>query len=184
MRPVRRRRYRGMRLALGAGGAVLLGIALAGAEGLRVNTTASMPRGIWRVAAAGTRIARGDIVSVCLPDSPAVREAGLRGYIPTGVCPAGHEPLIKPIAAIAGDVVTVRPRDIAVNGEAIAGSAPLYGDSAGRPLHPMPTGVYRVPSGAVWLLSGHDPRSFDSRYFGAVPAANIQGVARPVWVVE
>jgi type IV secretory pathway protease TraF len=41
-----------------------------------------------------------------------------------------------------------------------------------------------VPADTVWLLSGHDPRSFDSRYFGAVPAASIQGIARPIWVVE
>jgi type IV secretory pathway protease TraF len=37
--------------------------------------------------------------------------------------------------------------------------------------------------GQVWLLSGHDPRSFDSRYFGAIPTANVRGVARPLWVL-
>jgi type IV secretory pathway protease TraF len=73
---------------------------------------------------------------------------------------------------------------IAVNGEPIADSAPLYSDSAGCPLQSVSVGVYHVPAGAVWLLSGHDPRSFDSRYFGAVPAVSIQGVAHPVWVVE
>jgi conjugative transfer signal peptidase TraF len=169
---------------LGAGGALLLGIALAEAAGLRVNATASMPRGIWRVEAAGTRIARGEVVNVCLPDTPAVREAARRGYISAGACPGGHEPLLKPISAIAGDAVTVTGHVIAVNGEPIADSAPLYSDSAGRPLQPVSAGVYHVPAGAVWLLSGHDPRSFDSRYFGAVPAASIQGVAHPVWVVE
>jgi conjugative transfer signal peptidase TraF len=169
---------------LGAGGALLLGIALAEAAGLRVNATASMPRGIWRVEAAGTRIARGEVVSVCLPDTPAVREAARRGYISAGACPGGHEPLLKPIAAIAGDAVTVTGHVIAVNGEPIAVSAPLYSDSAGRPLQPIPAGVYHVPGDTVWLLSAHDPRSFDSRYFGAVPVASIQGIAHPIWVVE
>jgi type IV secretory pathway protease TraF len=51
-------------------------------------------------------------------------------------------------------------------------------------LRPVASGGYSVPAGEVWLLSGHDPRSFDSRYFGAVPVTNIQGVARPIWVVE
>jgi conjugative transfer signal peptidase TraF len=169
---------------LSAGGVLLLGMALAEAAGLRINATASMPRGIWRVEAGGTRIARGEVVSICLPDTPAVREAAQRGYISAGACPGGHEPLLKPIAAIAGDAVTVTGHVIAVNGEPIADSAPLYSDSAGRPLQPIPAGVYHVPGGTVWLLSGHDPRSFDSRYFGAVPAASIQGVAHPVWVVE
>jgi type IV secretory pathway protease TraF len=71
-----------------------------------------------------------------------------------------------------------------VNGEPVADTAQLDEDSAGRPLRPIPTGTYNVPAGAVWLLSGHDPRSFDSRYFGAVPRANIQGIARPVWVIQ
>ena len=46
----------------------------------------------------------------------------------------------------------------------------------------LSAGAYQVKPGEVWLLSGHDPRSFDSRYFGSVPAVNVQGVARPVWV--
>jgi conjugative transfer signal peptidase TraF len=169
---------------LSAGGVLLLGIALAEAAGLRINATASMPRGIWRVEAAGTRIARGEVVSICLPEMPAVREAAERGYISAGGCPGGYEPLLKPIAAIAGDAVTVTGHVIAVNGEPIADSAPLYSDSAGRPLQPVSVGVYYVPAGAVWLLSGHDPRSFDSRYFGAVSVASIQGIAHPIWVVE
>jgi hypothetical protein len=40
-----RRRYRRGRVALGAGGVLLFGIALAEAAGLRINATASMPRG-------------------------------------------------------------------------------------------------------------------------------------------
>jgi hypothetical protein len=34
----------------------------------------------------------------------------------------------------------------------------------------------------VWLLSSYDPGSFDSRYFGPVPAANIRGQAIPVLI--
>ena len=171
-------------LVMGTGGALMLGIALAGTAGLRVNATASMPQGIWQVEAPGALIGRGEIVSVCLPQSPALNEAAERGYIPAGICRGGHEPLVKPVAAVAGDRVTVTALGIAVNGEPIAQSAPLDEDSAGRPLRPVPAGAYSVRTGEVWLLSGHDPRSFDSRYFGAVPVTNIQGVARPIWVVE
>jgi conjugative transfer signal peptidase TraF len=179
-----RYRRRGLAVTMGTVGALMLGILVAEAGGLRVNATASMPRGIWRVEVAGARIERGEVVSVCPPDSPAIREAARRGYIPAGACPGGREPLIKPVAAIPGDLVTVTARGIAVNGEPVGDSGPLEKDSAGRPLRPIPAGAYRVPAGAVWLLSGHDLRSFDSRYFGAVPVANIQGIARPVWVVE
>jgi conjugative transfer signal peptidase TraF len=183
-RPVPRRRRRGLAVAIGAVGTLMLGIAMAGAAGLRVNATASMPRGLWRVAATEARVARGAIVSVCPPDGATIREAARRGYLPAGPCLGGYEPLLKPVAAIAGDLVTITAAGVAVNGELVADTAPLGEDGAGRPLRPIPAGTYRVPDGAVWLLSGHDPRSFDSRYFGAVPTANIQGLARPVWVIQ
>jgi conjugative transfer signal peptidase TraF len=162
----------------------MMSIVLAGAAGLRVNATTSMPRGLWRVAATEARVERGEIVSVCPSDGAAIREAARRGYISAGPCPGGYEPLVKPVAAIAGDLVTITAGGVAVNGEPMADTAPLEEDSAGRQLRPIPAGTYRVPAGAVWLLSGHDPRSFDSRYFGAVPTANIQGLARPVWVIQ
>ena len=175
---------RGLAVTAGALGALSLGILVAEASGLRVNATASMPRGIWRVEVARARIERGEVVSVCLPDRVEIREAAQRGYISVGACPGGHEPLIKPVAAIPGDLVTVTARGVAVNGERVADSGALGKDSAGRPLRPIAAGAYRVPADAVWLLSGHDPRSVDSRYFGAVPVSNIQGIARPVWVIE
>jgi len=178
------RRRRGLAVSTGAAGALMLGILVAEAGGLHVNLTTSMPRGIWRIEVAWERIERGEIVSVCPPDTPVISEAARRGYIPAGACPGGREPLIKPVAAISGDLVTVTARGIDVNGELVAENRPLEKDSGGRPLRSIPAGTYRVTADAVWLLSGHDPRSFDSRYFGAVPLANIQGIARPVWVIR
>jgi conjugative transfer signal peptidase TraF len=151
--------------------------------GLRVNDTASMPRGLWQVRKVGAPLRRGEIVTVCLSDTVLVQEAAARGYIPAGTCSGGHEPLVKPIAAVGGDLVTVTRQGVAVDGRPIENTAQLTRDSAGRPLRPVPAGIYKVRSGQLWLLSGHDRRSFDSRYFGPVPAANVQGVARPVWVL-
>ena len=65
---------------MSAGGALMLGIALAGVVGLRVNATASMPQGIWQVEAPRALIGRGEIVSVCLPQGPALNEAAERRY--------------------------------------------------------------------------------------------------------
>jgi conjugative transfer signal peptidase TraF len=153
------------------------------ATGLRVNATASMPRGLWRVR-AGEPVERGAVVAICPPDRAAIREAARRGYISPGRCPGGYEPLIKPVEALGGDIVTVTDAGVAVDGTPVANTRPLATDEAGRALHPIPAGSYRVPRGELWLLSGHDPRSFDSRYFGAVPVANIIGVAEPLWVLR
>jgi len=165
-------------------GAVTMG-AFAGGEaaGLRVNLTASMPRGLWQVR-AGAPVGRGETVAICPPNRADIRQAAGRGYIPPGRCPGGYEPLIKPVAALGGDVVTVIAGGIFVNADPVANTRPLSRDEAGRTLHPFPAGTYRVPPGELWLLAGHDPRSFDSRYFGAVPVTNIIGVARPLWVLR
>ncbi len=163
---------------------MMIGFAGANAAGLRVNATPSMPLGLWRMAPDHAPLRRGDVVVVCLPDTAPVRVATERGYIPSGNCAGGFEPLVKPIAATAGDVVAVSAAGVAVNGQAVLGIAQLVQDSAGRPLRRVPAGAYPVAPGEVWLLSGHDPRSFDSRYFGPVPAANVQGIARPLWVLR
>jgi conjugative transfer signal peptidase TraF len=175
---------RGHTLLLTAVAVPLVAIAVAASVGLCVNTTASMPRGLWRVVPTQAPVARGVVVGLCPPDSSVFRQAARRGYIASGVCPGGYERLLKPVAAVAGDTVSVTAAAIAVNSIPVADTVALARDSAGRPLQPVPPGLYQVRAGEVWLLSGHDPRSFDSRYFGPVPAANIKGVARPLWVVR
>jgi conjugative transfer signal peptidase TraF len=177
---VRRRRCAAASLA--AAGLLLGTLLVADAAGLRVNTSASMPRGLWWVVASDAPLRRGDIVALCLPDTGPTREAVARGYVPAGTCPGAIEPLIKPLAAVAGDLVMVTPFGVAVDGNPVANSAALPHDSAGRALRPMPLGAYRVVPGEVWLLSGHDSRSFDSRYFGPVSVHAIRGLARPLWV--
>jgi conjugative transfer signal peptidase TraF len=168
--------------AFGTMVAVTLGTAWS--AGLRVNATTSMPRGLWQVSGVATPLVRGSIVTACLPDTASTREAAARGYLSTGPCPGGNEPLVKPVAAIVGDVVIVTPQGVAVNGQLVDNTAQRVRDDAGRPLRPFPPGVYPVMPGQVWLLSGHDGRSFDSRYFGPVPVTNVQGLARPLWVFE
>jgi conjugative transfer signal peptidase TraF len=156
---------------------------MAYAAGFRVNTTPSMPLGVWRIEPHTAALHPGDVVTFCPPDTAVFRAATERGYVPRGGCASGVEPLLKPVVAVEGDVVTVTPDGVAVNGSPIPGSAPLVRDTAGRPLRPLPPGDYRLASGELWLLSTYTPRSWDSRYFGAVPAASIVGVARPVWLV-
>lgn len=181
--PPRHRR----RLLVSCGVAALLmagSLVSAKVAGLRINRTASMPRGLWHVAQVTGALGRGQIVTACPPDIKAVRLGAERGYVPQGDCPGGYEALVKPIAAVAGDLVEVAAGGVRVNHQQVEGTAQLDQDSAGRPLRAFPAGAYQVEPGEVWLLSGHDPRSFDSRYFGPVTIENVQGLARPVWVVR
>lgn len=168
-------------LAAGLSGALA---ALAGGYlgGLRLNTSASMPLGLWRVNSASAPLRRGDIVTACLPETVVVRQAVRRGYLGPGVCPGGYEPVIKPVAAAGGDVVTVGPAGVSVNGDFLKDTKQLRRDSAGRPLRGYPAGTYHLRVGQLFLLAPHNPRSFDSRYFGPVPVSSVLGVAHPLWV--
>jgi len=169
-------------LTSAAGVLVLGSLAAAQIGGLRVNTTPSMPVGIWRVTPPVADLRRGEVVTVCLPDGDAARLAAERGYVPAGSCPDGREPLIKPVAAVAGDLVFVTWASISVNGLDLDGTAPLDRDTAGRPLQPFPAGAHQVQLGQVWLLAGFMRNSFDSRYYGPIPVESVQSVAHPVWV--
>jgi conjugative transfer signal peptidase TraF len=175
-----------LRVIFGIAGAVVGAFAIVAgchSAGLWINTTDSMPMGLWRQAP--DQAARpGDVVLLCLPKTPATELGQARGYIAPGPCPTGQEILLKPIAAGAGDVVTVSPSGVSVNGQAFANSAQLAHDSRGRPLPDYPAGTYRVPAGEIWLVSPHNPRSFDSRYFGPVPASLVRSTVRPVWVFD
>jgi conjugative transfer signal peptidase TraF len=175
--------WRGAQAIFAAGVLLMWTLAIAWLWGIRVNDTASMPRGLWQVRAVVAPLRRGEFVTLCLPDTVPIREAVARGFLPAGTCAGGYEPLVKPVAAVEGDRVTVTPSGVAVDGQPLAHTTQLMRDSAGRPLRPVAPGVYQVMPGQVWLLSGHDPRSYDSRYFGPVPTANVLGVARPLWVL-
>jgi conjugative transfer signal peptidase TraF len=145
---------------------------------LRITLTDSAaPAGIYRLVAAP--VWRGDLVAACL--SSAIARAGLaRGYLGRGDCPAGAEPVAKVIGALPGDVLTVERGQVAVDGVRFADSRTAAHDSSGRPLPHVLWGARRVAPGEVWLFGFNDPRSWDARYFGAVPLVGVNGVLRPV----
>ena len=95
-----------------------------------------------------------------------------------------YEPLIKPIAAMPGDTVVVRPDGvIEVNDTALQNSRSLRRDGADRPLPGIPVGTLDVAPGQVWLISSYSPRSFDSRYLGPVPINCIRATVKPLWTL-
>ncbi|MGC8477913.1 MAG: conjugative transfer signal peptidase TraF [Acetobacteraceae bacterium] len=174
------------RTAAGVGAFLIAGGVLAGGgyahiAGYRLNTTPSLPMGLWRqTSTAPVRLARGEVVTFCPPASAPFELGHRRGYIAPGGCPSGLELMMKPIAALPGDTVTVSTAGIAVDGTPIAHSRPLSRDNEGRPLRAMAAGTYAVPAGEIWLVSSFNSRSYDSRYFGPVPITAVRALARPI----
>lgn len=170
-----------MRLAKAATafGAGLTLLAATGAiAGIRINTTPSVPMGLWQVKPGPP--ARGDIVLICPPDTAVMRGAHAAGYLSGGYCPGGLAPLLKPVAALPGDEVQPSPLGVVVNGRLLPRTAPMQADGSGRLLPVVPQIAVTVPAGEVWLLSSYNKASFDSRYFGPLRAERIIGVARPI----
>jgi len=149
-----------------------------GLAGARVNTTPSLPLGLYWVQEA--RLAKGSLVLFCPPDQPVFVEAKARGYLAAGLCDSGTQPLMKRIVAAGGDQVTIAAEGTTVNGEWLANSAQIRNDPAGRPL-PAYRAELTLAAGQVLLMSDWIPLSFDGRYFGPVSERTLQGVVVPVW---
>ena len=169
-------------------GRAVVGVAIAGALlavilglGLHVNLSASAPRGLYR-AVAGTPI-RGAWVAACVsPEAAAIGRA--RGYLWPGPCVGGVEPVLKPVVAVAGDVVELGPEAVVVNGQRLPGSVSADVDSLGLPLPHAVWGRHVVAAHEFWLVSTRVPNSWDSRYLGPFSRSQVRAVAWPVWTVD
>jgi conjugative transfer signal peptidase TraF len=145
---------------------------------LRITLTDSAaPAGVYRMIDSPP--ARGLLVESCLPVAIA-RQGLARGYLQKGDCPAGAEPVAKVVGAIGGDAVDVEPGWVAVNGVKFSNSQMAARDSASRPLAHVSMGARRVGESEIWLFGFNNARSWDARYFGPVPSANLRGVLKPV----
>lgn len=154
-------------------GACVGAFQICGWLGLRLNTSPSLPLGVYITTDTG------NLVEFC-PAEPFASVALARGYRSPGVCPDGGAPLLKPVIATSGDVVDFSPDGLEVNNFRIPNTAPLSWDTKGRPLTHWPFGRYTVPTSMAWVASSYNGRSFDSRYFGPVAVTAIRDRARPV----
>ncbi|MBD5657547.1 MAG: S26 family signal peptidase [Candidatus Eremiobacteraeota bacterium] len=168
------RRAAFMRLTTFIGGLALIVIALH-FTGLAINVTDSMPVGLYHTVGVDRAPVKGDIVWLCA--TPAVAAVGRdRDYMVHGSCSHSTAPMLKIVAATAGDVVEVTPSAVLVDGHALPGSATQVRDTHGRPLDHVAPGSYRMRTGELWLWTPN-PHSWDSRYYGPLPVANVSGYA-------
>ncbi|MCD9026623.1 S26 family signal peptidase [Luteimonas sp. BDR2-5] len=151
-------------------GVAALAIAAFATPRLRVvyNASDSVPVGWYRIERAGEP-RPGDLVLTRLPADVA-ELADKRGYLPA------HVPLLKRVGAVPPQHVCVRGGLVRIDGAPAA--VALRADRWQRPLPQWPQ-CRRLADGELFLLSTAHPASFDSRYYGPVPAADVIGRARP-----
>lgn len=170
----------GPSLPRGCGHWILVTALLAAALGLTIaappaprlvwNASSSAPVGLYWVRPRA-RFWRGAMVVARLPE-PWRRFAAERRYLPANV------PLVKRVAALAGDRVCAHDNVLSINGKAVA--TRLRTDGAGRAM-PWWQGCETLGKGQVLLLTEGAPGSFDGRYFGPVGRDDVIGRARLLW---
>jgi len=159
-------------VSCGSAAVVLMGTSIAFHPRPRFvwNASASAPEGLYRVSPDAS-IAVGDMVVARIP-APFRLLAARRHYIPANV------PLVKRVAAGAGDQICSLGREIYRNGVWLADRRSV--DGAGR-LMPAWHGCVRLRSGQYFLLMAASPLSLDGRYFGVSDRHDIIGRARLLW---
>jgi conjugative transfer signal peptidase TraF len=154
-------------LALGTVAALAVSAVLLARPSPRLvwNVSASASPGLYRVRPY--RLPRAGDMVVAFPPRGARFLASSRNYLPWAV------PLVKRVAAVAGDRVCERGAVVTINGRFAARRERQ--DALGRGL-PCWTGCITLKQGDYFLLGDHR-WSFDGRYFGITHANEVLGKA-------
>lgn len=169
------------RLAAGvavAGISVLMLGAMGYAAGARINTTRSIPVGLYW--SSSEPVEKGAYVLFCPPQNRIFDEAKARDYIGAGFCTGGYGYLMKRVLAAQNDSVSVAPDGVRVNGNLLPLSVPLDADAAGRSMPRYRVDGYTLRQGELLLMSDVTAVSFDGRYYGPIERSQVVSVIRPV----
>lgn len=163
--------------AISGAGLLLLGF-FCYAVGVRINTTKSIPVGLYWTSSKP--IDKGAYVLFCPPQVGVFSEAKERGYIGSGFCPGEYGYMMKRILAAKNDEVSIADEGVRVNGELLPFSVPIKADKSGRPLIRYQSARFTLDTFEVLLMSDVSSTSFDARYFGPVNRSQIKTVISPV----
>lgn len=161
-----------------AGVSILVFGAVCYAIGARINTTRSIPVGLYWTSKAP--IKKGEYVMFCPPPLRVFAVAKERDYIAGGFCPGDYGYMMKQVLAAKGDNVAVTSAGVLVDGHLLPHSKPLAVDPAGRPLPRYQVDRYTLKGDELLLMSNVSDLSFDGRYFGPIARTQVQSVIRPI----
>ena len=157
-------------------------LALLWFAGFRLNVTASLPLGLYRLTNEVPQ--KGSIAFFCL-ESPEFRSlAKERDYVGSGFCAGSLRSLGKEVYGLPGDLISIEADGaLSINNQVIPGSAAKTHDSKGRPMPAPELRPGLIPAGKALMLSLHHQGSFDGRYFGLVSLSSVHPV-KPVFTIN
>lgn len=165
-----------LKIAIFSLGALCAAYALLHGFNLFINSSDSLPKGIYRVT-TGQSIQKGDLVLACLKEEDA-KLAFKRGYIGLGSCPSHHAGIGKYVAAAEGDWVELNETGTRVNEIPVPLSKAARADGHGQDLPNINLKV-RL-SADEFVLINPAANSFDSRYLGLFDRSQVQGHLTPL----
>jgi conjugative transfer signal peptidase TraF len=149
------------------------------AAGARINTTKSIPLGLYWTS--GQPLSKGAYVLFCPPKSDVFEVAKERDYISAGFCTSGYGYMMKRVFATKGDAISVTDNGVMVNDSLLPLSKPLRADKAGRSLPKYRIHNFVLKDSDLLLMSDVTGTSFDSRYFGTINRSQIKAVIVPIF---
>jgi signal peptidase I len=111
-------------------------------------------------------VERGDVITLNYPLQPATV-------------------FVKRVVGMPGDVLQIRDKHLYINDAELAEPYAMHDDQQifpNNPALPEPYrsrdqyGPYKVPADSFFVMGDNRDKSFDSRYWGIVPRANIRGI--------
>ncbi|HCD9498739.1 conjugative transfer signal peptidase TraF [Legionella pneumophila] len=148
--------------------------------GFRINTTDSIPIGLYRMTA--DKNLKNAYVIFCPDDRAVFQQALKRGYINSGLCPDGYGYLMKKVVATTGDKLTVNNKGVFVNDRLIPYSQHQLKDALNRSLPQWQAKNYQLNDDEVMTMTDQNQWSFDGRYYGPIKSGQIKGMLTPIWV--
>lgn len=145
--------------------------------GIRVNTTKSIPIGIYLTSNENIEI--GSFVLFCPPDNDIFLAAKKRNYITSGFCEGDYGYMMKQVVGQCGDNINITNEGLFVNGQIIPHSKLIEKDLDGNSL-PVYSKSYFLKENEVLLMSNVSDTSFDGRYFGPINKKQILTVVNPL----
>jgi conjugative transfer signal peptidase TraF len=149
-------------------GSALLGLVNAHRATLLINPSPSEPPGVY-VRATDAPVRVGELIAFLAPPAAFPYADRRMAYL-------HRTPILKAVAATAGDEVCTLGGELRING--LRRAPIVLRDRRGDAL-PRWAGCRRLLLGEVFVFSNRVPNSFDSRYFGPVRAKSAM-VYRPL----
>ena len=141
-----------------------------------LNTSSSVPIGLYRKEALPEKLSKGQFVLLFVPEN-------LKQFLySSGGFPKRWK-LLKQIGGVEGDSFKIENGKFYINNKFIGNVHKT--DSKGRAIPGIePNKKQIVKSGNVLLVATGLELSFDSRYFGEVGKENIIGIATPIFIMN